>query len=308
MRMRRPRLPGLDTVGGGGLSWLRNRPPGRRYLGSPIRYAGGKSGMVGQIVERFPPVKRIVSPFLGGGSVEVAAALAGVEVEAYDIFDILINYWNVQLEHPGELAERLGEWEPEPERYREVKRRLAAHWKGEQTIGCPVELAAVWWFNHNLSYGPGFLGWMSNVYRDPERYRRMVERVGEFRCPNLKAKCASFEETVADAFGDFLYLDPPYYLGGDSAVFRGLYPQRNNPVHHDGFRHDLLRDLLAAHRGGFALSYNDCSVIRDWYRGCEIVEIGRNYTMGQGETRIGVNRAAAAAYVKRSTELLIVGR
>ena len=306
--MRRPRLPGLDAVGGGGLRFLRERPPGKRYLGSPIRYAGGKSGAVGEIAGRFPPVKRIISPFLGGGSVEVAAALAGVEVEAYDIFDLLVNYWQVQLENPDELAERLEEWEPEPERYREVKRRLAAHWEGDRPIECPVELAAAWWFNHNLSYGPGFLGWMSGVYRDPARYRRMVGRVREFRCPNLKAERAPFEEVVAAAGGEFLYLDPPYYLGGDSAVFRGLYPQRNNPVHHDGFRHDLLRDLLRRHRGGFALSYNDCSVVRDWYRDYEIVEMGRQYTMGQGETRIGGNRTAAATHVKRSTELLIIGR
>ena len=48
---------------------------------------------------------------------------------------------------------------------------------------------------------------------------------------------------------DFLYCDPPYYLDGDSRMFRGIYPQRNFPVHHKGFDHALLRDLLEPAQG-----------------------------------------------------------
>ena len=40
----------------------------KRYLGSPLRYAGGKSLAVGYVVERLPKgLRRLVSPFLGGG-------------------------------------------------------------------------------------------------------------------------------------------------------------------------------------------------------------------------------------------------
>jgi hypothetical protein len=39
----------------------------KRYVGAPIRYAGGKSLAVGLIVELMPDnVERVVSPFLGG--------------------------------------------------------------------------------------------------------------------------------------------------------------------------------------------------------------------------------------------------
>ena len=45
----------------------------KRYIGSPLRYAGGKSLAVGLITEFLPKdVKKVVSPFIGGGSVEVA--------------------------------------------------------------------------------------------------------------------------------------------------------------------------------------------------------------------------------------------
>ena len=71
----------------------------KRYLGSPLRYAGGKSLAVGYVVELLPDnLERLVSPFMGGGSVEIACARElGMEVIAYDIFDILCTYWQVQI-------------------------------------------------------------------------------------------------------------------------------------------------------------------------------------------------------------------
>lgn len=66
----------------------------KRYMGAPIRYAGGKSLAVGLVVERIPDnTKLVVSPFLGGGSVEIAIIRElDLPVIGYDIFDILINY------------------------------------------------------------------------------------------------------------------------------------------------------------------------------------------------------------------------
>lgn len=66
----------------------------KRYLGTPLRYAGGKTLAVGHVVNLLPNnIKRVVSPFLGGASVEIAIAKElNIEVIGYDIFDILINY------------------------------------------------------------------------------------------------------------------------------------------------------------------------------------------------------------------------
>ena len=285
------------------------KQPYKRYLGSPLRYAGGKSLAVGLIVRLLPPgLRRLVSPFMGGGSVEVACARElGMEVAAYDVFDILTNYWQVQLRAPAALSRRIAQWEPNKAVYAAVKQRLQGHWKGTAPITDELELAAHYWFNHNLSYGPGFLGWMSGIYEEPQRVRRLLNKVAGFNCPGLTVGQASFEEVLPDCRDDFLYCDPPYYLDGDSLMFRGIYPQRNFPVHHRGFDHRRLRDLLREHRGGFVLSYNDCSTIREWYADCRIIEAGWQYTLGQGETRIGKNRLenGANTHIKGSHELLI---
>ena len=299
-----PRTAFLDSLRGKG------RFPYRRYTGLPLRYAGGKSLAVGYIAEQIPEtVTRLVSPYFGGGSVEIACAKElGISVRGYDVFDILTNYWQVQLRKPERLADRISQWSPTKEDYKAVKERLKAHWQDTALIHDPLELAAHYWFNHNLSYGPGFLGWMSRIYEDRRRYQRLLEKVRAFRCTNLVVTQGSFEQVIPENRAEFLYCDPPYYLDGDSRMFRGIYPQRNFPVHHRGFDHAALRDLLYQHEAGFILSYNDCQTIREWYAPFRIVEVEWQYTLGQGETRIGKNRIENGTkhHVKRSHELLII--
>ncbi len=280
----------------------------KRYLGSPLRYAGGKSWAVGYVIERLPEdIERLVSPFFGGGSIEIAVAKElGIKVIGFEIFDILVNYWKVQIENPYELYEELIKLKPKREIYNWVKEILKRHWKGEIKLAS-LQLAAYYYFNHNLSYGPGFLGWMSSVYANEKIYNRLLERVKNFDVRNIVVDWGSFEEVIPQFRNDFLYCDPPYYLGKDSTLFRGLYPQRNFPVHHNNFNHELLKELLLNHKGGFILSYNDSPTIRRWYKDFEIIELPIHYTMGQGETRIGLNRKLKNSnHIKKTKELLII--
>ena len=280
-----------------------------RYGGLPLRYAGGKSLAVGHIVEHLPAkLPRLISPFIGGGSVEIACARElRVPVMAFDIFAILTNYWQVQLSSPRELATKISHWQPNKSDYKLVKNRLKQHWDGGALIENALDLAAHYWFNHNLSYGPGFLGWMSKIYEQPDRFTRLLQKVANFRCPDLQVEQADFACALLEHKRDFLYCDPPYYLDGDSQMFRGIYPQRNFPVHHNKFDHSKLRDLLHSHNGGFILSYNDCQTIREWYSDFSIIEVRWQYTLGQGETRLGKNRIEKGIdHVKKSHELLIV--
>jgi len=281
----------------------------KRYIESPLRYAGGKSLAVGLLVELLPDsVSKIVSPFFGGGSFEIACAKdLDIPVVGYDIFDILVNYWNIQLKSPAELFKLLEKFKPDRDGFKKVKDELKLHWDGKKKISDRNKLAAFYYFNHNTSYGPHFLGWPSSVYLQPKRYRKMIEKVGGFKAENLEVKCASFEDIIEQHRDDFLYCDPPYYLDGDSKTFVGMYPHRNFPIHHKGFKHELLRDFLKDHRGGFILSYNDCSAIRAWYKEFDMIEPSWQYTFSQGDTRIGENRLKNnnGLYVKKSHELII---
>lgn len=302
------------------LERLRSKKGYRRYLGAPIRYPGGKSAAVGYIVELLPDnVRRVISPFIGGGSVEVAIAKElGVKVIAFDIFDILVNFWQVLLDEKQKkkMLNVLVELKPDRKTYEEVKHLLKLHWRyteyGEggpqNAIKDKALLGALFFFNYQLSYGPGFLGWPSSIYLKEEVYYGFLEKLADFHVPNLEVHQADFREVIPRFAQDFLYLDPPYYIGSDSKVFRGIYPMRNFPIHHHGFPHETLRDMLNQHKGGFILSYNDCPTIRSYYPNDFHFFPKWHYSMGLGETRIGKNRKGREnpSHYKESHEILIV--
>jgi site-specific DNA-adenine methylase len=94
-----------------------------------LRYAGGKSLAVGYIINLLPNnIERVVSPFLGGASVEIAIAKElGIEAIGYDIFDILINYWHYQINEPEKLANKLKNFKPTKKEYSRVKEIVKKH-------------------------------------------------------------------------------------------------------------------------------------------------------------------------------------
>jgi DNA adenine methylase len=293
---------------------------------TPIRYAGGKSRAIKHITPYVTNVNKIVSPFLGGGSLEVHWASLGKEVIGYDLFDVLVNFWNVLLNNREELVEKLKEITPTSEEYSRIKEILMKwdntqemlkdwktdHYKRDEVINLDnVTAAAYYYFNHNTSYGPGYLGWGSSVYLTEKKWNGMIDKISKFELPNLSVAQGSFEEIIPIHNEDFLYLDPPYYLEKDldNKMFTGIYPMRNIPIHHDGFDHELLRDLLKNHKGGFILSYNNCETIREYYKEFEFHYPSWNYSMGNGEKRIGKNRTEAGiTNSKDSHEILIVKR
>lgn len=211
------------------------------------------------------------------------------------------------IEQNALLYEELVKLSPDRYTYGIIKNELRRHWEKDIVLE-PLILARDYYFNHNSSYGPGFLGWMSSIYTDQKRYLKLLEKIKGFKAERLKVDCASFEDIFEIYTDDFYYLDPPYFLDGDSKMFRGIYPMRNFPVHHNGFNHKLLRDLLKKHKGPFVLSYNDCKWVREAYAEYKILEPKWQYTMGQGEKRIGKNRLERGDNhnIKQSHELLII--
>ena len=292
---------------------------------TPIRYAGGKSKAYNIISEHlpfFPKPKRIISPFMGGGSLEVRwASEQNIPVLGFDVFWCLTNYWKNQLNDPREVYEILNSLKCDKSEYKKIKEELMRwdvvqelfkNWKTDHYDREPKHIddllgAAYYFYSHNLSYGPMFLGWYSSNYNDEKKYIKMIERVRDFKCSNLKVENKSFDEVIPNFPNDLLYLDPPYYMKKDSdnKMFKGIYPNANFAVHHNDFDHELLRDLLHSHKGSFILSYNNCETIREYYKDFKQVFPEWKYSYGQGESRIGKNRTDGKI-TKESHEILII--
>lgn len=295
---------------------------------TPIRYAGGKSKAYKIITDhilKLPCPERIISPFFGGGSLESRwSSELGIDVHGFDIFHALVNFWNVLLSSPNEFADKLQELIPTKEKYVEIKeflvqwdytQEMLKDWKTDHYKRDPIQLdnitaAAYYYFNHNLSYGPMYMGWMSKIYESQTKWDKMVHYIRSYRNPKLHVEEQTFDQVIPNYRNDLLYLDPPYYLEKDSdnKMLKGMYPNCNIDVHHTGFDHEKLRDLLHNHKGSFILSYNNCETIREYYKNFDFYYPEWHYSYQAGETRVGKHKKERGVdhNKKESHEILIV--
>ena len=303
----------------------------KRICISPLRYAGGKSKAIGLILENLPKLreKKIISPFFGGGSVELCLSqMLGIEVIGYDIFNMLTNFWNVLINNKEEFIDELIKLEITENAFTYNRHVLLNYWEKIKPSDLnyktknKLELknedlskldnnhilqAVYYYYNMTLSYGPMFLGWPSSNEINKEKFERRIDKLKGLKLTNLQINCDTFENVLEKHQDDFLFLDPPYYLEGDSKMFKGMYPNCNFAIHHNHFDHIKLADLLDKHRGGFLITYNNCSKIRELYKKYKFEYPEWQYTYGQGETRIGKNRQEASKdNIKESHEIIII--
>lgn len=247
------------STGTPGLSALGVAP-----LRSPLRYPGGKSRAVKSILEYFPSdLESLASPFLGGGSVELACAASGVEVYGYDAFSPLVNFWQMSLKDAQAVAERASEFYPLP------RTQFYALQKRFFNLTDPIERAAVFFALNRSSYsGTTLSGGMSPGH--PRFTESAIERLANFKADSLTVEAADFKDSLARHADEFLYLDPPYANG------EKLYGARGDM--HNGFDHEGLARILNG-RDGWVLSYNDCQRVRDLYSGHKFVQPEWTYGM-----------------------------
>ena len=293
---------------------------------TPIRYAGGKSkayDIITQQIPKLPIPNRIISPFIGGGSLESRwSSELGIEILGFDIFDALVIFWDQLLYNNIELADKLSELSPTKKEYKRVKdkllewnytQRMLKDWHTDYYRRDGIDLdnltaAAYYYFNHNLSYGPMYLGWMSKIYESQKKWDKMIDKIRNYGNPKLHVEKGDFIDVITEFNTEFLYLDPPYYLekDKDNKMFKGIYPNANIDVHHSGFNHERLRDLLHSHNGSFILSYNNCETIREYYKDFDQIFPEWHYSYALGETRVGKNKKDVGNAPKESHEILIM--
>jgi DNA adenine methylase len=276
----------------------------KRYKNPYLRYAGGKSLAVGHIISHIPDdTKTIVSPFFGGGSLEIALALeCDVSIKAFDIYEPLVLFWDNLINNNQAFTDELAKLKANKRTYEKI--RLLVDDINKYLDISNLEKAVYFYYNHNLSYGPGFPGWPSSVYLNQKKWKSKIKFLKENPLKNISVRQKSFEDAIDINSTEFMYLDPPYFLAGK--MFRGIYPSRNRPFNHNGFDHNLLCDILKKYKGKWVLSYNDCDEVKKMYKGYNFYYPEWQYTMGQGETRIGTNRKNINAdHIKKSHEILI---
>jgi DNA adenine methylase len=249
----------------------------KNYPRSPLRYPGGKNRAIKAICSCIPSTEtELCSPFLGGGSVELACSTK-MRIYGSDIFSPLADFWQVLLEDKFLLADRVESYFPMSRTtfYNLQKRYM--------NLDDKVERAAAFYVLNRCSFsGTTLSGGMSPGH--PRFTQSSIERIRSFEVDNFEVEHADFRVAIENHPNTFLYLDPPYINGQE------LYGVKGDT--HKDFDHVALSELLLD-RDRWIMSYNDCPVIRQLYRNNTILSVDWVYGMSKN---------------KQSNEVLVLSR
>lgn len=254
--------PGLPVVGS-------NTVTNKYSARSLLRYPGGKTRAVDFITRFFPQrLDRLLSPFFGGGSIELAVAAKGTKVYGYDVFSPLVEFWQCLVTKPRELAGEVEKYLPLS------KHRFYELQKTQTCFKTRLKRAAVYYVLNRSSFsGATLSGGMSPDH--PRFTTTAIERLRNFYNPNITVAKGDFKRSLADHPYTFTYLDPPYLVGSS------LYGRKGDA--HRGFDHEGLAGILKQ-RQHWILSYNDCEQIREMYKGFHMLRPNWKYGMSNDKS------------------------
>lgn len=200
-----------------------------------------------------PGIEKIVSPFLGGGCIEMLLASQGVKVQAYDVYQPLADFWELLVSEGGE---RLAD---------EVQKHLplvdSNHYKSFlPLLDSDDKFTRAWSFYIAIkgSYS-GKIG--CSTERSRAEFRQAgIDKLRRFNNPNFSFEKGSCFETIPKHVNDFLYLDPPYYE--TVSHYYGMDGKL-----HKSFNHEEFCEVLKQHKGGFVMSYDNSDSVRNLYEG-----------------------------------------
>ena len=243
---------------------------------SLLRYPGGKTRALKHIIPYFPKnLTEIVSPFFGGGSIEIYYASQGVRVHGYEIFEPLVNFWQQVLKDPEEVAKWIDAffYPCTKDTFSQYQEKQSSTENDQKLMHWPVFRACMFYALNRSSFSGCT---MSAGYSKQAAEKRFtlssIERLRDFVCPSLTVECRDFKDSLARHDDDvFIYADPPYAIENPM-----LYGENGST--HKGFDHVGLAEVMKT-KNNWVMSYNPSPFILDLYKDYEIVPLEWSYGM-----------------------------
>ena len=238
---------------------------------SPLRYPGGKSRAIKQILPLLPAsMQEFREPFVGGGSVYLAVR---------SIFGRNISYWindlNYDLYCFWKYADRIAE---------EIQRLKTEHPDGRELYAflkegmtSDFERAVRFFIMNRIT----FSGVMDAGGYSQQAFESRFTASSIQRLRNIKGCLAGttvthgdYEELLfKDGQGVFIFLDPPYL----SATKSKLYGHKG--ALHTGFDHERFAANMRKCRHRWLITYDDSPVIRELFSFATLIEWELQYGM-----------------------------
>jgi DNA adenine methylase len=245
---------------------------------SPLRYPGGKSKALNQILPHLPPhIREYREPFVGGGSVFLAVkSKLGDRVQSYWINDLnydLYCFWIFARDQNELLAERVAEIK---QKYRDGK-ELFRYYTCEDLKLSDFDRAVRFFVLNRITFsGTVDAGGYSQQAFEHRFTASSIDRLRQV-APSLSATLITNEdyEKVLTSAGNevFLFLDPPYF----SATQSRLYGVRG--ALHTNFDHERFAAALSHCPHRWLMTYDDSPEIRKLFHFAQITEWSLQYGM-----------------------------
>ena len=226
---------------------------------SPLRYPGGKSRALKQILPLVPDYSEFREPFLGGGSVLLRLQQLFPDRLHWgnDLYPALFAFWSETQRNVENVLQLVEKWKSAHPDGRELHRFLTTQsFRGEA-------LAAAFFILNRLTFsGTAESGGYSKQAFEKRFTPSSLERVRRVAplLQDVKLTNTDFAEVIeAPGTAVFLFLDPPYFGNATSALYG------KNGHLHKTFDHERLATLLRRTPHRWLLTYDDVDGVRELY-------------------------------------------
>lgn len=257
--------------------------PGVVYT-SPLRYPGGKRKLANFIKLVFRHNSLLdgeyAEPYAGGASVALTLLYDEYVRKIYinDIDSAVYSFWYSALNSTDELCRLVNDTEVTIDEWQRQKRVQA------DSCSSPLQLGFSTFFlnrtNRSGIIRGGAIGglgqsgtWLLDARYNKDSLIKRIQRVARYRdrirLSNLDAM--DFITTIADQLSarSIIYLDPPYYVKGQSELYRNSY---------DPDDHKVVSTTVATLAQNWIVSYDDVEEIRCLYSEFRHTSYGLSYS------------------------------
>ncbi|HMO38289.1 MAG TPA: DNA adenine methylase [Saprospiraceae bacterium] len=242
---------------------------------SPLRYPGGKSRALQQILPLIPDFQEFREPFVGGGSVFLAVKQGYPECRFWinDLYFDLYTFWQMTQTNLDAVVAQVIVWKNTYPDGRVLHRFLIENMPQFDDV---ARASAFFVFNRITFSGTTQAGGFSQQAFQKRFTNTSIERLQQLQEVMQDVQITNFDyQQVVEQPGEdvFIFLDPPYFSATPSALY-GKSGQL-----HKVFDHQRFAEVMQHCPHKWLITYDNDDYIRDLFSFAHIKEWNLMYGM-----------------------------
>ncbi len=242
---------------------------------SPLRYPGGKSRALRQILPLIPDFQEFREPFVGGGSVFLAVKQRYPACQFWinDLYFDLYTFWQMAQTNLDAVVAQVIVWKNTYPDGRALHRFLMENMSQFDVV---ARASAFFVFNRITFSGTTQAGGFSQQAFQKRFTNTSIERLAQLQgvVQDLQITNLDYQQVVEQPGEEvFIFLDPPYFSATQSALYG------KNGQLHKVFDHERFAEVMQHCQHKWLITYDNDDYIRDLFSFAHITEWNLMYGM-----------------------------